>query len=307
MTLKHFIRKSFVLIILPTILFLGLYEYLYREIPNDFKIKKENLLNRKDSIETLIFGTSHAYHGIDPLYLSTNAYNLANDGQTLLLDKYLYNQYIGLLPTIKNIILSISYHTLTMDTIATNNDIWKIRKNQLYMGVNIKPYYELSYWLECLHPQYYNTIIQYYINNKTHNACDTLGFFKNESARSKTEFNNLIQLKGHTLKRSINDLNLLAKGNQHIIETIIDDCQKRKINVYMVTTPCHKFYRENIDTIQYTIMQNTIKNIQNKYPNTQYLDFFSDPDFLDKDYDNNNHLSIKGAEKLSRKISIKNL
>ena len=51
MALKHFIKKSFVLIILPAILFLGLYEYLYREIPNDFKIKKENLLNPNRSLE----------------------------------------------------------------------------------------------------------------------------------------------------------------------------------------------------------------------------------------------------------------
>ncbi len=302
MTQKHFIRKSFVLIILPTILFLGLYEYLYREIPNDFKIKKENLLNRKDSIETLIFGTSHAYNGIDPLYLK-NAYNLANDGQTLLLDQYLYNQYIKFLPNIKNIILSISYHSLTMDTIATSNDIWKIRKNQLYMGVKIKPYYELSYWLECLHPQYYNTIVQYYINNQSHNACDTLGFSRKDISRSKTELTNLIQLKGHTPKRPINEIKLLAKGNQHIIESIIEDCLQRKINVYFVTTPCHNYYRENIDTIQYTIMQNTIKDIQNKYPNIQYLDFFSNLDFFDEDYDNNNHLSIKGAKKLSLKLS----
>lgn len=305
MTLKHFIRKSFVLIILPTILFLGLYEYLYREIPNDFKIKKENLLNRKDSIETLIFGTSHAYHGINPSFIPFG-YNLANEGQSLIFDKLLYSHYINRLPNLKNIILSISYHTLTMDTIPTLNDKWKIRKNQLYMDLKIKPYYQFSYWLECLHPQYNNTIIQYYFKQENYNACDSLGFCK-KSARSKTALNNLNQLKGHTLKRPINEIKLLAKGNQHIIESIIEDCLQRKINVYFVTTPCHKFYREHIDTINYSIMQNTIKDIQNKYPNIQYLNYFSDPDFFDEDYDNNNHLSIKGAEKLSRKISIKNL
>ena len=303
MTLKHFINKTLVLIILPTILFLGLYEYLYREIPNDFKIKKENLLNRKDSIETLIFGTSHAYHGIDPSFLH-NAYNLANEGQTLLLDQHLYYQYIDLLPNIKNIILSISYHTFTLDTIATNNDIWKIRKNQLYMGVKLKPYYNLSYWLECLHPQYYNTIIQYYINKQNHNACDTLGFFRNEIARSKTDLKNLIQLEGHTSKKQTNELNKLAKGNQHIIETIIEDCLLKNINVFLLTTPCHSHYRENIDISQYTTMQNTINDILNKYSDVKYLNFWEDEDFIDEDYDNNNHLSIKGAQKLSKKISL---
>ena len=114
MTLKHFIRKSFVLIILPTILFLGLYEYLYREIPNDFKIKKENLLNRKDSIETLIFGTSHAYHGINPSFIPYG-YNLANEGQSLIFDKLLYCHYINRLPNLKNIFditVGVSDHSL---------------------------------------------------------------------------------------------------------------------------------------------------------------------------------------------------
>ena len=96
----------------------------------------------------------------------------------------------------------------------------------------------------------------------------------------------------------------MAKGNQHIIESIIEDCLQRKINVYMVTTPCHQYYRENIDAIQYSIMQNTIKDILNKYPNIQYLNYFSNQDFHDDDYDNINHLSIRGAEKLSEKLQI---
>lgn len=305
MTLKNFINKTLVLIILPTIIFLGLYEYLYREIPNDFKIKKENLLNKKDSIETLIFGTSHAYHGIDPSFLH-NAYNLANEGQSLIFDYLLYEHYQDSLPNLKNIILSISYHTLTMDPIPTYNDKWKIRKNQLYMDLKIKPYYDLSYWLECLHPQYNNTIIQYYIKQQNYNACDSLGFCK-KSARSKTSLNNLSQLNGHTFKGDYNKLKELAKGNQHIIETIIEDCQQKNINVFLITTPCHSYYRENININQYTIMQNTIKDIQNTYSNIQYLNFFFDTNFIDDDYDNNNHLSIKGAEKLSQKLTTYNL
>ena len=77
--------------------------------------------------------------------------------------------------------------------------------------------------------------------------------------------NNLSQLNGHTFKGDYNKLKELAKGNQHIIETIIEDCQQKNINVFLITTPCHSYYRENIDTNQYSIMQNTINDILNKY------------------------------------------
>jgi hypothetical protein len=54
-------------------------------------------------------------------------------------------------------------------------------------------------------------------------------------------------------------------------------------------------------------MQNTINDILNKYSDVKYLDFWEDQEFIDEDYDNNNHLSIKGAKKLSLKLITYNL
>lgn len=304
--LKKFIYKTLFIIIIPSLVFLATYEVLYRNIPNDFKVKRHHLVNQQDQIETLIFGTSHTYNGVNPYYLSTKAYNLANDGQTPLIDKYLYNHYIDSITNIKNVVLAVSYQTMVLDTTATQYDIWKIRKNQLYLGVKIKPHYEVSYWLECLHPQYYNTIIDYYFKNKIYNSCDSLGFYQART-NVKSDLKSLAQLETHTYQGKKNDINLLTRGNQHIIESIIKDCDSRDIQVYLLTTPCHHYYRENIDTIQYNIMMESITEIQRNYPNTIYLDFFNDSDFIDEDYDNNNHLSIKGAEKLSRKLSTFNL
>lgn len=304
--LKRFIHKTILIIIIPTLCFLVAYEVLYRKIPNDFKVKKYHLLKQQEQIETLIFGTSHAYNGVDPRFLSTKAYNLANDGQTLLIDKYLFNHYIDSFPNIKNIIFSVSYHTFTLDTTITKNDIWKTRKNQLYMGLKIKPYYKFRYWLECLYPEYSSTLIEYYINNEFYNASDSHGFYFKRPI-SPRNFQNLAQLKGHNFNGEIKTHLSTAKGNQNILESIIENCNKRNIKVFLLTTPCHHFYQENIDTIQYNIMKKTIYNIQQNYPNITYLDFFKDPDFIDEDYDNNNHLSIKGAEKLSKKLSSYNL
>ena len=113
----------------------------------------------------------------------------------------------------------------------------------------------------------------------------------------------LTDLKSIIIKQN-NKIKELAKGNQHIIETIIEDYLQKNVNVFILTTPCHSHYRENIDINQYTIMQNTINDILNKYSDVKYLDFWEDQEFIDEDYDNNNHLSIRGAEKLSRKLQI---
>ena len=109
--MKPFITR--VLIFITPIVTLCLAtELLLRNIPNDYKYKRQTLDDNAESIETLILGSSPFYYGIDPEYMGNHTYNAAYVSQTLEYDHALFKKYVKWLKHLKTLILPADYFSL---------------------------------------------------------------------------------------------------------------------------------------------------------------------------------------------------
>ena len=109
--MKKFLK--FILLFTLPIFILGLSsEYILRKIPNDYLLKKEFLDNNSDSIEVLFLGSSHAFYGVNPAYLSLNSFNAAIVSQTLDYDFEILKKYRNNWSNLECIVIPISYFSL---------------------------------------------------------------------------------------------------------------------------------------------------------------------------------------------------
>jgi len=83
--MKKFITKTIFLLI-PIIICAICMELLLRQLPNDYKYKKEYLDAHANKIETLILGSSHSFFDLDPTYFSNITFNAGEVSQTLNYD-----------------------------------------------------------------------------------------------------------------------------------------------------------------------------------------------------------------------------
>ena len=58
------------------------FEFLVRHIPNDYNSKIKYLQEHSSEIEILALGSSHAYFGVNPDFLSSKCFNLSHIAQT---------------------------------------------------------------------------------------------------------------------------------------------------------------------------------------------------------------------------------
>ena len=136
--MKRFLKQILLIVVFPIILFLGLFEYTLRSVPNDYTLK-DNWMTTNTDVRVLNLGSSHAYYGIRPQYFSEKAFNLAFTSQSLKYDHFLYYKYVPLCDSLEYIILPMSYFTLrqNMDDDAEN---WRINGYCIYMGCDYYMY-----------------------------------------------------------------------------------------------------------------------------------------------------------------------
>jgi hypothetical protein len=90
--MKKFL-KIFIYFFIPIVIASACLEVYMRHIPNSYKYKDEWMKKNGNTVETLILGSSHAYYGINPEYLSWKAFNLANVSQDLERDFFVLDKY----------------------------------------------------------------------------------------------------------------------------------------------------------------------------------------------------------------------
>ena len=83
-------------------------EVLIRNIPSDFKDKRDYLEAHSNEIETLILGSSHSFHGLNPEFFSSKTYNAAFSSQILFYDLEILRRYESDLTELEWVILPIS-------------------------------------------------------------------------------------------------------------------------------------------------------------------------------------------------------
>ena len=289
--MKAFLNRL-ALFILPFLLLFLFIEYRLRTIQSSYEIKRDGLVALQDSIQILAVGNSHAGNGIDPMCFKLPAYNLAFGSQSILYDKQLVLKYIPMLKKLKYVIISIDYPSL----------YWGYEREFFYyryfgFNVNKRNFWKerISFFFNVYSPQ---VSLKYLFNHE--NAKHTHGWAGQES----TDFMHLSEAAGKDRVAQLNNDIKLSKLHDFItfeLESLIVVLKQNKITPILITSPCSKYFNNNLDKKIVDANLSFIHQLQAKY-NLIYFDAQHSSSFSDADFFNVDHLNKQGAIKFSKQI-----
>lgn len=293
--MKKFIIQALVFLV-PILVLAFILEITLRNIPNDYKFKKSQIQLEKESIKTLILGSSHSLYGFNPEYFNEKAFNLAHVSQTIDLDYYMLEKYIEELPQLETVVMRLSYTTLH-EQIGKTTEAWRLKDYNLYYNLNVSN--KLKYQSEILSVKLKNNTSRfkdYYLNDKKMITVDKSGwaFFDQEHSNEKMSVLGFAAARKHKAK----DIKLVKK-NVEFLEKIVKLCNKENVNLLLITTPTHKRYRENLNKPQLETVLLAGEKMNNKYSNCRYFNLLDNQSFTDVDFYDADHLNRYGAKKLS--------
>lgn len=298
MELKKFIIKL-ILFLLPLIFFWLLIEIylLNKPLQNTYTAKKYYLNLKKESITTLILGNSHELNAINPAFLSTEAFNLANASQTLYYDSALLQNYLPQLPKLKTVIIGISYFSFFYE-LSDISEHW--RQQFYYQTYDIKPlslkFFELNNYSKLSlygFSKTFNLLKQKGISQDCQNLLPN-GFLYKSTNETINDSLGKKRVELHHKQRFISQTQKIKNRVLHLVQFL----KSKNIKVVFVTTPCHSSYYKFCDEKNLIDQQKFIQQLCQQY-NFKYLNFFKDTRFVLEDFANADHLNFKGATKFS--------
>ncbi|HWI59183.1 MAG TPA: hypothetical protein VNZ22_18290 [Bacillota bacterium] len=294
----------------PFVLLLGKCEWRFHQVPwNEYAAKRALLEARADKVEVLVMGSSHAYRGILPSQLHPQAFNLAGLSQTLYYDQALVKKYLPKVPSLKMVILPVSYFSLEC---------------QLDEGIEKWRCFYYAYHYQLPHRNWHENW-----NSRNFSAfflgSQQLGYKpmlrgalfdvrsrfdaqggdaapvaapENEPAPCQAERLRQSALgalqRHHQMMRPEN-----VQENRRLLEDFIWHLKQRGIEVVLVTLPTSRYYAQGMDPSHYQRMQATLQDLS-AFCGVTYLNYTRDERFSDQDFADSDHLNTAGASKFTR-------
>ena len=286
------------LFLLPLFLVWLALELFYRQAPNNYSYKDQQLQKVAPFTKTLIMGDSHAFYGINPVYFKDPTFNLSNISQSLLTDELLLEKHIANLPALKTVFINISYFTLS----AKENDLesnW--RKYFYYHSMGIRAP-SISFW----NPKRYSMaliqrfdksidLVQQYYKNHTIVSATPLGY-------GKQDMSNVVQDKeaiSVAIANKHEDNSLDFKHNTARLQRIIALCKKYGVGVVLLEMPVYPAYYNLLDTEKKEKIKSVLHELSGVNDTVFYLDLSTSPLFEKQDLRDADHLTNSGAKKCS--------
>jgi hypothetical protein len=296
--MKKFIWYT-IFFIFPIALLSTLIEVLCRRIPNDYQYKISYLDSNANIINVLILGSSHAYYGINPVYLKYKAFNAAYISQSLDYDWEIIKKYDNHWHNLKCIVLPIDYFSFYCN-LNESAESWRKKNYIIYEGIKLQN--DLSSNTEILSSKFIVNIARIHSNYINHDSvilCSKLGW--GTEYNSKKNKNLVISGKIAALRHTIKNSKCLEK-NIFILTNIIKYAFTNKIKVLLITSPAYKTYVEALNSNQLNTTLNILNNLSRGYGNVQYYNLLNDKSFAGTDFYDADHLNEIGAKKLTNKI-----
>lgn len=296
--LKLMIKLLILLVLILSFVFYT--EVNLRNINNSYKLKKQLLESKLDSIEILVLGTSESLYGINPEYFNLYGFNLSEKAQSLHYDKELLLKYINKMPKLKYVIISISYFSLWYQLQHLNDNLDYF----YYHFWNFKPYNDKFFdlkkysYIALYGTQYSQDAFRnnFKVSGITENIMSN-GYFSESNEMDLKQADKQVELliKTHSLlmRDEVLDSNITT-----IEEMVKEIIISGKMPVF-VTTPQHNTYLRKMDRNKYNQMKNVIEGLCNKYK-IKYFNYTEDTRFLNEDYFDPIHLNKRGAEKFTK-------
>jgi len=274
-------------------------EIYVRSMPNPARDKHQWMLKHSAEVQTLVLGSSHCFYGINPSLLGEHAYSLAQPTQPYRYDYYQLTHYK--MPNLRTVILPYSYQSLFEDIEAQPNlRFWAVRY-RLYMDCDIhSPLSE--YGFECLHMASFREKLKS-LWTPPQLKWDSLGFGTSNGQTS-------LIVEGHDNGQQRARENTYPHMesldfNTDMLDSICNWCEGRGIRLVLVTTPTTESFRTNCDRRQMAVSEERLAVLLRQHPDIIYLDHWADSDFIPADFYDADHLNTKGANKLTRKITLR--
>ena len=299
--MKRFLIYFFSVLV-PIVLILGIGEYLVRQVPNPYKYKEEWMEKHHGEVEILVFGASHTYYGIKPDLLGEKAFNLANNGQELKYDDFLLKKFDC--PNLKMIVLQVSYPTLFNGRYEDGIRWYRAINYKIYM--DYPEHSDFSrYNFEFTNLPMFRAKLSKYFNPTEDVGFDKYGMgtaykLSNKDTVKWNESRASAAAKSQSLIDCDKDIAMRnLKDNCAVLDDIVSICQKKNIQLILVTTPCWVDYVKNLDERQWAIVENVLVDYS-KRRNVFYLDYLKDDRFISDDFYDSHHLSDIGAVKFTK-------
>lgn len=287
--MKRFL-KNIVLCGIPMLLFLIVVEAVVRSAPNDYKYKWTYLEEHSKDIETLVLGNSQSYYGIDCNYLQGNSFNMAMEGQGLLIDDFVLDGFIDRMTNLKGVIIPISYLSLTQsEGFGTPG---RLMQYHIYYKYDSKWYSKDNY--ECLNFTMCSKKIKTLASGKGFRYVDSLGFCNKPTGSFRDEAD-------ETLAWSTGGNDRLEIANKNALVHMARLCREKDVKMVVVSFPTDISYRKSpyFDSSQMNHVRQVAADLSEEFENVFFVDWFENPDFETSDFFDSSHLNGQGAKKLS--------
>jgi len=296
--MKHLLYKI-ALFLIPIVLVWLAVEVFYRSAPNNYTFKYKQLEAQKASVETLIFGDSHAFFGINPEFLNTKSFNASNISQSLYFDELIFNKYLDEMPRLKTVVITIGYTSLSQQD-NTSEDVWRkyFYASQMDLEVPIVSSWDIKKYSLALTRRFKKSVelSQKYHTEGSVIGCDNSGwghYYTVENSIKDIEVNAAYIAKKHEDGLLDFDVNL---GR---IKKILEKSALKSIDVKLVFMPVSSAYAKQVNAAKVIAINTSLQELSKTNVNANYYNLFQDTRFDNSDFYDANHLNTRGAKKCS--------
>lgn len=300
--MNHFLKKISLFLLPIFFLMIGM-EVLLQNIPNDYKLKRTYLDTNAQDIEILILGSSHSFYGLNPEYFNANTFNASHISQSFSYDYAILEKYERQFSNLKTIILPVSYFSF-FETLENGVESWRNKNYAIYYDINlVNSIWEYSEIFKNRLDINIKRLISYYLKKESSITSSSLGwginYDKNPDINLDVSGKNTS--KKHTINLEKTETKEIIQLNKKLLHHINDWCLTNDIELLLFTPPAYKSYRTHLDKKQLELTYQFIDEICHE--NCNYINLIDHIEFKVEDFYDSDHLSHKGAKKLSRLIN----
>lgn len=289
-----------ILLALPFAFILIYVEHRLRQIPSSYLNNKTEIEKRQNEIEILITGASHAASALPPQFMSRPTFNMASSSQTIYYDTQLVTKYAAAMPKLKLVILTISYHALESQ-LKNSMERWRGGFYKQVYGIPREDEGEGFQFADYSYIGLYTPKLAYKMVLEDLFQADKLTAEAGD-AGVKINFLNDVSLESAKKRVKLHETEMRESSvaaNVEFLERVCRLLQEKNIAVVFVTVPAHRTYYDTIQPEKYQRMQQTIKQLSEKYK-IEYFNYLSDSRIEDRDFLNSDHLNLAGSERFSK-------
>lgn len=298
--MKPFLRLT-AQFLLPVFLLAIAAESYVRSLPNSYRAKRQALERHAARTEVLVLGNSHAFFGLRPDVMEVPAINLANVSQTLDYDLLLFRICQPLMPRLRRVYLTVDHSNLFDLPLEEGPEAFRTTYYDRYLGVRPPGRFlpcppELAYFGS------FKAKLLRGLSGHLTPDCDNLGWGNGYTLSQRppaacTEDEALRVAHKHACadrKR--------FEGNIRQLCALAQACNACHVELVFVATPVTAAYLRHIPQGQKRLLAQTYDCFRRRYA-VRIADYSADTRFADSDFYDADHLSDRGAARLTHLLT----